>query len=170
MDPQKLVLAVQRKLCWVCGEPLGAYKTFVIGPMCIVNRTSVEPPSHLSCGEFSVKACPFLTRPGAERREMEGAKDGAGVMLRRNPGVTALWTTKSYALFKPANGGVLFELGDPRSISFWREGRLASHEEIRESVTSGLPLLVGLCESDIDRSALQASYDRAQRYLVPHYP
>src|SRR6267154_1896953 len=69
MDSDKLVEAIKYKRCWVCGGPLGHYKVFTIGPMCMVNRTSAEPPSHRDCAEFSVRNCPFLTTPDMHRRE-----------------------------------------------------------------------------------------------------
>ena len=42
-------LAVKKRLCWVCGEPLGVHQVFAIGPMCAVNRTTMEPPGHRAC-------------------------------------------------------------------------------------------------------------------------
>src|SRR5262245_2742625 len=63
MDGRKLVRAVKEKRCWVCGELMGSYLAFTIGPMCAVNRISAEPPSHRECASFSARGCPFLTRP-----------------------------------------------------------------------------------------------------------
>src|SRR5437764_29347 len=63
VDQRKMAIAVSEKRCWVCGDFLGRYMAFVIGPMCAVNRVSSEPPSHRECAEFSVRACPFLTKP-----------------------------------------------------------------------------------------------------------
>src|SRR4051812_13673711 len=62
-DSRKMMIALHRHVCWVCGQPLGSYLAFVIGPMCAVNRISSEPPSHLECAQFSAMACPFLVRP-----------------------------------------------------------------------------------------------------------
>src|SRR5438128_452198 len=56
----RIAQAVREKLCWVCGEPLGKYKTFVIGPMCAVNRVVSEPPSHHDRAAYSASMCPFL--------------------------------------------------------------------------------------------------------------
>ena len=50
-------------LCWVCGEPTGSHKVYVIGPMCVINRTTMEPACHRDCAEFTAKACPFLIHP-----------------------------------------------------------------------------------------------------------
>src|SRR5215831_18617572 len=84
MDGRKLVRAVRERLCWVCGQPLGSFLAFTVGPMCAVNRISSEPPSHRDCAVFSAKACPFLTRPTMRRREAgrpEEAEQPGGMMI-----------------------------------------------------------------------------------------
>jgi hypothetical protein len=65
----------------------------------------------------------------------------AGHGIMRNPGVTALWITREYKMFRPPNGGVLFELGAPERIEFYAEGRPATRAEILHSIETGLPLL-----------------------------
>ena len=40
----------------------------------------------------------------------------------RNPGVTCLWTTKSYRVVQAPNGGALFQLGDPEKVEYFAEG------------------------------------------------
>ena len=146
--------AHNKELCWLCGERRGVYMTFVIGPMCGINRTTSEPPCHTECAEYAVKACPFLTRPMATRNE-RGIEDGyaAGMMIKRNPGVTLLWTTKSYKPFRVgagngSNAGVLFKIGEPTNLEFYREGRVATLAEIEESVASGLPNLEKMAQLD----------------------
>lgn len=143
-DPEKFVLAVRDRRCWVCGEPLGRNMTFTLGCMCGINRNSAEPPCHLDCAEYSVKACPFLTKPHMTRREDDFTEavgvDPPGEFIKRNPGVTLLWTTRTYRPFRD-RGGYLIEIGDPEHLSFWREGRRASRREVLDSVGSGLPLL-----------------------------
>ena len=133
----------------MCGQEMGAYKTFCIGPMCAITRTISEPPSHRDCLDYAVRACPFLTRPHAHRREAglpEDAHDGAGLPIKRNPGVICLWTTKRYDVYRHdatdyGNPGVLITIGEPEAIEWWREGRPATRPEVEESVRTGLPLL-----------------------------
>ncbi len=156
MDIDKMPRALQAHLCWMCGEPLGAFKTFCIGPMCAISRTIAEPPSHLECLRYAVRACPWLTRPHAKRREIglpEDARDGAGLPLKRNPGVVCLWTTKKFRAWRNreiGNSGVLFNLGDPDHVEWWAEGRPATPNEVAASVTSGLPLLEEEARRDRD--------------------
>jgi hypothetical protein len=40
MDGEKLSIAVRHKRCWICGEQLGQFMCFAIGPMCMINRVS----------------------------------------------------------------------------------------------------------------------------------
>lgn len=108
MDPEKLVLAIRCKRCWVCGGVLGKFMTFVVGPMCGINRTSAEPPCHRECAQWSARNCPFLSKPQMDRRENdlpENIVEAPGFAIRRNPGVTLLWTTKGYTLFGDGRGG-----------------------------------------------------------------
>lgn len=151
-DADKIRQAVRRRLCWVCGEMMSHRVTFVVGPMCVVNRTSAEPPSHLDCAEYSAKACPFLSRPAMVRREgvIPGEGDVPGEMIRRNPGVTCLWTTRSpgFELFPDGKGGTLFYLFPPMEVCWLAEGRLATPAEVRASVDSGLPILRAMAEAE----------------------
>lgn len=144
MARHKYVKCVQKRLCWVCGEPLDFNATFVIGPMCAINRVSSEPPSHLECARYSAKNCPFLNSRQMERREdetTEGMKSMGGVGIKRNPGVTLLWTTPTWNLFSDGQGGVLIRVGDPIATEWWSHARLATRQEVVDSVAAGLPAL-----------------------------
>ena len=69
----KIIIAYRRKICFLCGEPLGRFAAFVIGPMgSSINRVSSEPPAHRDCAEYAVRACPV---PGPAQRQ--------GAMTRR---------------------------------------------------------------------------------------
>lgn len=133
----------KRHRCWLCGGFMGRRQWFVLGPMCSVTRTTMEPPSHRLCAEFAVKNCPFLTKPMAKRNERgmppeEHFVDGK--MIDRNPGVTIIWETTSYKPFR-VDDGWLITVGDPVNVTAWREGRHATRDELLDSVISGLPLL-----------------------------
>jgi hypothetical protein len=144
MDGEKLPGAIKHGLCWQCGQQLGKYKSFCIGPMCSITRTIAEPPSHLECLRFAVQACPWMTRPHARRRDKNLPEDAlwaAGDGIKRNPGAACIWTTRRFVPFKPPGGGVLFELGDPEHTEWYAEGRPATRAEVDASIASGLPLL-----------------------------
>lgn len=165
-DGEKLRRAVKEKLCWVCGEPLTVRKAFVIGPMCAVNRISAEPPCHVECAVFSVRACPFLTRPHAKRREVEGSRPPAGIMIYRNPGASAVWETVNHLVEHLGRGKVLFKIGDPLAVTWWAEGRAATRDEVLASIDSGLPLLREMCETPAEFAELDSMIPAALA-LVP---
>lgn len=142
-DPAKKHICMKHARCWLCGQPLGRELVFTIGPMCMVNRVSSEPPQHRECAEFAARACPFLSRPHAKRREAgvpECVRTAPGEGLRRNPGVTLVYEASS---FKPwlVDNGYLFRLGEPVKLSFFAEGRQATRDEVDEAIRTGLPLL-----------------------------
>jgi hypothetical protein len=165
-DFKKFKLAVKERRCWVCGDKLTRKMTFVAGPMCGLNLTSAEPPCHTECARYSVRVCPFLTRPDMDRRErgMEKYETSIpGEMIRRNPGVALLWTTKSYTLFPDGNGGVLLRMGPPEALEWWAEGRAATRQEVEESVRTGLPALEELAR-------LQPGAMEVLAAMVARYP
>jgi hypothetical protein len=70
--------------------------------------------------------------------------------ISHNPGVAMLWVTKTYRLFEVpddavreagAQPGVLFAIGAPVAIRFYREGRAATRAEIEAAIAKGLPYL-----------------------------
>jgi hypothetical protein len=147
VDEAKLHEAIRAGRCWVCGQQLGRFQAYVIGPMCAVTRTNGEPPSHRECAEWSARACPHLSRPYARRRDAypEGVTPPAGVGLTRNPGAVGVWITRHPARQRAAGGGqpgVLFDLPDPLEVLWFCEGRAATRAEVEESIDSGLPLLL----------------------------
>lgn len=149
MGHNKVRDAVRHGRCWICGGKLGRIKAFVIGPMCAVNRISAEPPSHPLCAEYAARACPFLTRPLAKRAPVTPGQYAPppGEMIERNPGVTLVWWTLRYELFKVDNGA-LFKIGAPHRTLWFAHGRLASRDEVLESIDSGLPILRDMAESE----------------------
>ena len=152
-DPARLKRAVQFARCWICGEELGVYRSFVIGPMCMVNRITSEPPSHYECAEYAVKACPFLINPKMKRNHTESALHHKpdGIMIERNPGVAVLWVTKptgSRRFTIPGGGKLIKLIAEPSRISFWREGREATRAEVLESINTGMPLLREACNEE----------------------
>lgn len=151
MDRRKWGLAIRFGYCWLCGEPCGVLRTFVIGPMCGINRTTSEPACHLDCARFAAIACPFMTLPKAQYRKAAmptGYVDAAGFPSDRNPGATCLWTTREFNVFRvpsdTGNTGKLIRIGEPRSVEWFAEGRHATRAEVLHSIEGGLPDLAKL--------------------------
>jgi hypothetical protein len=145
MDAGKFARAIREKRCWVCGDVLGRYFAFVIGPMCAITRTTSEPPCHQECARWSAINCPFLSRPHMHRRDGDVPSDAApaaGIPIDRNPGVACVWTTRDYERFSPPTGGHLLRVGNPTEVQWFAEGRYATRAEVAASILSGFPALV----------------------------
>lgn len=143
MNPLFMMSCMTHGLCWICGDRMGKYGTFSVGPMCCVTLTTPEPPSHLECARYAVQVCPFLSVPEMRRIET-GLPEGvtvAGTGIPRNPGVIALWTVLSYKRFSDDRGGVLIEMGKPETVEWWARARAATRDEIEHSIATGMPLL-----------------------------
>lgn len=161
--------AVRQKRCWVCGEPLGRTFAMTLGPMCAINRTISEPPSHRDCAIYSALACPFLSNPRMRRHETglpENRIEAAGTALKRNPGAAAVWLTRGYRPFR-APGGVLFTFDDPTEVLWFADGRAATRQEVEASIYSGLPELekVAAQEGPEATAALRRLTADAMQYL-----
>jgi hypothetical protein len=137
--------AFRTGLCWICGEKLGVHRVYVIGPMCVINRVTMEPACHRDCAEFAAKACPFLVRPRQKRNEkgLDPEATMAGVGLKRNPGCSCLYETREARRFSDGQGSWLIRLGEPDRVDWWAEGRTATRAEIQASIDGGFPLLLG---------------------------
>lgn len=168
-DGSRFPTAIKDQRCWICGQRLGSYKAFTIGPMCAINRTAPEPPSHRECAEWSAIACPFLNQHQHKRREgnMPEVDQPAGDAILRQAGVTLVWITKSFTLFGDGRGGTLVEIGDPLETIWYAHGRTATRDEIMASIESGLPILREKAEEEGPRAvaALDRYIDRAMQYV-----
>src|SRR3954464_12191298 len=75
VDRQKFSKAIKERRCWICGDKLGHWLAFPIGPMCSITRTISEPPSHRECAEWSIRYCPFLSNPAMVRNTADVPAD-----------------------------------------------------------------------------------------------
>ena len=82
INPAKMVTAVKKNRCWVCGQTKSAvFHAFVIGPMCAINKIISEPSSHKNCAIYAARVCPFLAKPNMVRNE-KGMYSEDGTLLR----------------------------------------------------------------------------------------
>ncbi len=168
MDGAFMVRAVRHRLCWICGDRMGRFMCFAVGPMCIINRTSAEPPSHLECCRYSAQVCPFLAVPAMRRIEanMPEHTKVAGTMLARNPGVVCLWTVEQYRPFRVDNGA-LFEIGSPTAVEWWAEGRAATRAEVDASIAGGMPTLEAVARTEAGGMEALAEHVQAAQQFLP---
>lgn len=166
---ERMIEALRSEKCWVSGQRLGKYRAFCIGPMCAINRTAGDPPVTREIAQWSVKVCPFMSRPRARRaghiedQVTENAGlDGVGIL--RNPGVTGIWITQN-SEYQRGRG---FYLGDPDNVTWWCEGRPATRAEVLASVDSGIHHLEGMAAKEGPEA--MAELERYKRRAEPLWP
>jgi hypothetical protein len=168
IDPAYMDRCFRFSRCWICGEPLGRHRIFAVEPMCTVSRTTMEPPSHRDCVEYSARVCPFIMRPRMRRndKELPEGVGAPGILIERNPGVFCLWETESYVRFR-APGGMLCKLGEPAQVDWRTEGRPATRAEVVVSIDSGMPFLMDLAVKDGPDAVAQLKRQRedVERFL-----
>ena len=176
LKPGAVGLAVTSKCCFICGTLFARQepRAFTIGPMCVVNLVSAEPPAHAECASYSAQACPFLTTPNMHRRDRQmpsGVAMPPGHMIMRNPGVVAVYVCRYNRAFtvKRMPDGLLFDLGaSPLFVEWWARGRRATRAEVMASIDSGMPELTDLAQNEPGGlNQLNGQY-RAAMALVPH--
>lgn len=149
VDSRKVPEAMKRGKCWICGQKrTGPTASFVIGPMCAVNRVSGEPPSHHDCAVYAARACPFLVNP-KKRRRQGGLDDPmlyqAEGFIDRNPGVTLVWRARGWKPYAGPSVGrnpvMYFNIGEPTKVEWYAQGREATRAEVLAAIESGLPIL-----------------------------
>lgn len=167
-DARKMNEALKKNLCWVCGQKLGVNKSFVIGPMCAVNRNTSEPPCHHECAVFAATACPFLARPQMKRSKdiAEGSEAPPGEFITRNPGVACVWTCREF-LIRRMERGFLFRIGEPHKVEWFALAGGATREHVMASLQSGLPILRGFAAQEGPRALgeLERAYQFALKWV-----
>lgn len=167
-DPKKYQEAIKFRKCWVCGTPMGRLVSFVIGPMCTINRISGDPPSHTECATWASRNCPFLAKPNMVRRDDAITQDltSGGTMIKRNPGVHVIWTCKSY---KPLihGEGYIFQLSEPETLTWHTERRTATRAEVEASIEAGLPELWAMAKAEGEEAEKELALyiEDAKRFL-----
>lgn len=167
-DGAKRVRAANHRLCWLCGEKMGRYLAFVIGPMCAVNRNTSEPACHRDCALFAVQSCPFLMRPAAQYRTANMPEGGINLPhgLGGNPGASCIWITETFKPYRTGDSW-LIRIGEPIEVLWWAEGKPASRQAILDSFDRRLPLLRDMAkeQSPEAEAELQGYIDRTMALL-----
>lgn len=144
-DGAKFRDAIRFNYCWVCGESLGSYKTFVLSALNTMSRSTTEPACHFDCAYFAVRACPWILNPQARRRDKAALPAGAnmppGVFLGENPGIAACWTTRRFRSIPMTDGRRLLSVGDAVAVKWFVQGEPASRAQIEAALEEALPKL-----------------------------
>lgn len=146
VDTPKLNIAVEQRLCWLCGSRLGRWQTFVTGVMCAINRNTAEPPCHYDCAQFAAMACPFLVLPKSQRNEADlpaGVTEPPGVFITGNPGACCLYSSQfPYRIYYPDDTArFLITMPVAERLEFYCHGRPATHDERADAVAIALARL-----------------------------
>lgn len=172
-DADLIAPAIKKRLCWICGQPLGSYVSLPIGPISALNRVTAEPPSHKDCADWAAVACPFLAQ--AQDRRAIGLPDIQPLpdyATPTQPPVTVVWTTKArnIELFKSPDGALLVSFGSPTSIGWFRQSRSASRAECLAAIDEGIAYLKDLSSgSAAEIAGIERRRSRLASYL-PHDP
>ncbi len=136
-----LTRCIRDDACWICGQRLDVLKAFVIGPLPAIRGISNEPPSHVECAEFAVRACPFLLLPKARHRPTDNPNvrkmPGA---TRSNPGLCCIYIVRGYAHHEKPKG-IIFQAGRAVRVDWYTQGRRATRDEVSAALDASLPSL-----------------------------
>lgn len=155
-----LANCIRHDTCWICGKPLEARKVFVVGPLAAIQAVSNEPPSHVECAEFAVRACPFLLLPKAQHRPIDipNIQKMPGSM-HRNPGACCLYTVAAYSHHEKPDGRIIFRTGRALHVVWYTEGRPARRSEVLAAIEASV-LAIGATGN-------KAAIERRVAELVP---
>jgi hypothetical protein len=163
-DPLKFARAVRARRCWICGGGLGKGLVFVVGPASTLSRETSEPPMHIDCAKFAVKACPFLVNPRARYRDAklpETAVAPTG-LIKANPGAMALWVADTYALETDPMFGTLVIMGDPSSVMWYARGERATRAQVLDAYELMLPTIRAKAASRGPQAMHQVEHELAE--------
>jgi ferredoxin len=136
---EHLAKCIRHDTCWICGQPLGVWKVFVVGPLAAIQAISNEPPSHVECAEFAVRACPFLLLPKSQHRsnDLPNIQKMPGSM-KRNPGACCLYTVTGYSHHEKSDGRIIFRYGPAVRVVWYTQGRPAERSEVLAAINASL--------------------------------
>ncbi|KGT54005.1 hypothetical protein NY96_19685 [Xanthomonas citri pv. fuscans] len=127
IDPGKWQHAVRRRLCGVCGSPLGARLAFVGGPLSIRNRLFNDLPMHRDCATYAMRACPFLAAPrfAFARKLPEHTHVNESVSTDR-PERFGLGIARDFQLVRGPAGDILLRAGAFEVVEWWQHGAVVA--------------------------------------------
>lgn len=136
MHPDRFILAVRARLCWVCGQPHGAKAAFIGGPLSTAQGLYADPPAHIECAEFSVRVCPYLAIPSAQRREANipgHTTTFGGDAVLANPGVFGIAVSDGFTM-----AGRNIQAMPASEIRWYCQGKPARRIQIKEAMSRSL--------------------------------
>lgn len=162
-------VAYAGRLCFTCGNPLGACGTFVLEAPAVVRKQSPEPPSHRTCAEYGVTGWMSVNHPAMHRQgveEPDPLPDPKEQVATPGPGLVALYDTEEWSQQGDRD---MYGFMDPVGVTWWREGRRATYTEALDALVSGMEVLSEPAAKELDPAAaaesLEAQYWAATALL-----
>ena len=108
LDLAKVAECVSKRLCAICGRPLGYWLAFIGGPACQKYRLFKDPAMHPDCAEYAARTCPFIagsntkysTRPLPEGPDLLVRVDPNIADHERRPSDMFVFTTRRYRVVR----------------------------------------------------------------------
>lgn len=107
--PGRIQESIDHRSCFMCGDELGEYQSFMLTPEMTISRFSFDAPAHPNCVELIVH----------QRWDFDG--------------ICAIWTSKNpIAVCNPIGPIVApgFYIGDPTAVTWYNRLGKASRQEI----------------------------------------
>ena len=124
-NPVNQYRAIERRLCGLCGQEIlrTAFCYFIGTEQDVKHRVFADPPMHLSCAQYAMQVCPFLSNPNyiVGSHDIEKTVPEANRTQGKRPDHMALYKTRTYCRALAHNGsGVYVQAGDPIEIVWFR--------------------------------------------------
>lgn len=141
--------AVNKRLCWLCGEKMGAYAAFLLDARQSITRLAEAPPSHRECALFV-----------AQDQSSDYPKPATGPLI--------VWITRAYLPRPDGRGGTNCLITEPENLFWFFEGRPAPKSMAIEDLEREFAPLRDNAEKEGRRAvAALAIYFSAIRSRVP---
>ena len=126
----RLGRCLPRRLCGMCGQPLGKHIFFIGGPLCVSNGYFYDPPMHRECALYALQACPHLARAKGRLSPPSvvtpaGVKIIVGDIAPDKAAWFGLMHTTDYSYAPDSKGMMLIKAQLPwLEVERWRDGSI----------------------------------------------
>lgn len=179
-DLSAMYTCTQMRLCMICGKPLRGEGVFAMGPISALTRGNDEPPMHRACAEFSAQACPWMLMPAKSRNEAKTKPEGIlstndlldtpGAVYEGAPLIWCLYDTDCFGVQVQPNRTLMYLLGEPREIYWWKEGRRASRDEVIEGLELARQRVIQFYDSTLENEVVADEVGKMVEALNPWLP
>lgn len=99
-DAERLAMVLRRRLCGLCGVPLGGNVFFIGGPLSVESGAFTDPPMHRECARYALRVCPFLAVP-------KGRYSDPAIVAKKVPSAIRLECDEAVVAGKPTRFALL---------------------------------------------------------------